>query len=62
MTPSLCSLVGYTPGNGKKVSLDWCVDCEIYKKHQYIEQSVEKAKLRRAAAVAILITINGERA
>ena len=32
MVQSLYLLVEYTPGNGKKVSLDWYVDCEIYKK------------------------------
>lgn len=34
---SLCLLVEYAPGNGKKVTLDWYVGREIYKKHQYIE-------------------------
>ena len=43
MFRSLCSLVEYAPGNGKKVTLDWYVDCEIYKKHQYIKWGVRKA-------------------
>lgn len=38
---SLCLLVENAPGNGKKVTLDWYVDCEIYKKHQYIGWGVE---------------------
>ena len=37
MVRPLCSLMEYTPGNGKKLFLDWYVDCEIYKKHQYIK-------------------------
>lgn len=54
MVRSLCGLVGYAPGNGKKVTLDWNVDCEIYKKHQYIEWDVRKAKYRSASAIATL--------
>ncbi len=45
MVRSLCSLVEYAPGNGKKVTLDWYVDCEIYKKHQYIDWGCKKGKV-----------------
>ena len=55
MVRSLHLLVGYAPGNGKKVTLDWYVDCEIYKKHQYIGWDVNrKAGFLSASAVAIL--------
>lgn len=37
MIRSLYLLVEYAPENGKKVILDWYVDCEIYKKHQYTD-------------------------
>lgn len=46
MVQALYLLVEYTPGNGKKVTLDWYVECEIYKKkHQYIEWEVRKGKV-----------------
>lgn len=33
MVPSLRYLVEYAPGNAKKVTLGFYVDCELYTKH-----------------------------
>ncbi len=61
MVQSLYLLVEYTPGNGKKVSLDWYVDCEIYRKTSAHWMGCKKGKTLQRPGYSRFSTKNKRR-